>query len=352
MKHLISYLKLRGFKFAFNLFYYHFFWCGRHPLLTKLIYWLNPYPPYIEVEVTTRCNMKCIICEHTYWQEPQRDMTFEEFKYILDQFPRLRWIGLTGIGESFLNKDFIKMLAYAKSKSLLVEIYDNFSLIDQKTADELIRLKIDSVYASIDAATKDTYEKIRAGGDFGRVIDNVRYFIKAKKLNGAPLTAFNFHYIVSKVNLHEMLPYLELVHALSKGDNVTVQFTRLLHSYKEIGDLFVEIPQDLISKVENKARESAITLSWNANTRGQKPTAKNCIEWTMPFIFVTGDVIPCCAGNEANQRNFQKVNSLGNIFEKNFRKIWRGEKYKELRDNLYQGRFPAACKDCCLYRES
>jgi MoaA/NifB/PqqE/SkfB family radical SAM enzyme len=292
------------------------------------------------------------MCEHTYWQEPQRDMTFEEFKYILHQFPRLRWIGLTGIGESFLNKDFIKMLAYAKSKSLLVEIYDNFSLIDQKIADELIRLKIDSVYASIDAASKDTYEKIRLGGDFGRVIENVRYFIEAKKLNGAPLTAFNFHYIVSKINLYEMLPYLELVHTLSKGDNLTVQFTRLLHSYKEIEDLFVEIPEELISKVENKARNLGITLSWNANTRNQKPTAKNCIEWTMPFIFVSGDVVPCCAGNEANRRDFQKVHSLGNIFEKKFKKIWYGEQYKELRGNLSQGRFPAACKDCCLYRES
>ena len=66
----------------------------------------------MEIEVTTRCNLKCIICEHTYWDEPNRDMSFEQFKGIVDQFPKLKWIGLTGIGESFINKDFMKMLRY------------------------------------------------------------------------------------------------------------------------------------------------------------------------------------------------------------------------------------------------
>jgi len=319
--------------------------------MTKLIYWLRPYPPYIEIEVTTRCNMKCVMCEHTYWNEPEKDMSFEEFKYILDQFPRLHWIGLTGIGESFLNKDFLKMLSFAKSKSFIVEIYDNFSLIDKDTASELIRLKIDTVYASIDAATKETYEKIRPGGNFERVINNVRYFMEAKRIKGAPLTAFNFHYIISKYNIHELLAYLELVHSLAQGLNPIVQFTRLLHSYKEINDLFVEVPQDLILKAEDKARELGITLSWNANTKGVKPLPTKCIEWTMPFIFVTGDVIPCCAGNEANRRDFQKAYSLGNIFKTRFKDIWRGNKYKQLIDSLCRGRFPPPCRDCCLYRE-
>lgn len=29
----------------------------------------NPYPWYMQVETTTRCHLKCTMCEHTYWYE-------------------------------------------------------------------------------------------------------------------------------------------------------------------------------------------------------------------------------------------------------------------------------------------
>lgn len=351
MKHLIYYIKERGFKFAFNLFYYHIFWGKRNTLLIKYPYWFKPYPSYIEIEVTTRCNMKCIMCEHTYWNEPEKDMSFKEFRYIIDQFPRLKWVGLTGIGESFLNKDFMRMLEYVKSRSVLVEIYDNFHFLDKEIAQELIWLKIDSIYASIDAATKKTYEKIRLGGDFDKVIKNVREFLDLKRKYGVPLTTFNFHYIIGKLNIQEVLSYLDLVYSLAKGLEVNVQFTRMLHKYKEAEDLFVEMDDKLIEEVGKKAKALGIGIFWNANIRRPKPSPDRCIEWTMPFIFVTGDVIPCCAGNEANRRDFQKEYSLGNIFEKSFKEIWNGKKYRELRKSLYKGKFPFVCRDCCLYEE-
>jgi hypothetical protein len=68
---------------------------------------LGPYPKQLEVEVTTACNLRCTICEHTYWTEKPRHMTFEQFKHVVDQFPGLRWIGMTGIGSGFLNPDYL-----------------------------------------------------------------------------------------------------------------------------------------------------------------------------------------------------------------------------------------------------
>lgn len=351
MKHLIYYIKQRGLRHAFNLSWYQFFWLRRPQFLIKLFYWFKPYPTYIEVEVTTQCNMKCIMCEHTYWQEPKRDMSFAQFKMIVDQFPHLKWIGITGIGESFINKDFMQMLRYVKSKSIIVDIFDNFYFIDRKIAEELILLKIDYIYASIDAATKETYEKIRLGSDFDRVIENVRYFLQMKRKLGAPLTTFLFHYIISRANIDEILAYLDLVYSLSQGLEVNIQFTRMLHQFKETEELFVEIDEQLKVKVEEKAKKLGLGVTWNANSRCLKPLPDKCVEWTMPFIFVSGHVIPCCAGNEANRRDFQKEYSLGNIFENDFKTIWNGKKYGALRKSLYKGKFPIVCKDCCLYAE-
>lgn len=351
-KRLFILLREKGIKYTYNRIHFSIFYGTKNPFLIKLLYWLEPYPPYLEIEVTTRCNLRCIICEHTYWEEPNRDMSFEEFKGIIDQFPRLKWIGLTGIGESFLNKDFMKMLRYVKSKNknIFVEFYDTFYFIDKKTAEELVNIGIDRIYVSLDAATKLTYEKIRVGSNFDRVVNNVRNLFKVKKEKGAHFPEIVFHYIVNKVNLQEMPQYLELVDNLSNEKDITVQFTRMLHEFKEVKDLFVEIPEETIQLVEEKAKKLGKKLVWSADVPNVKPSINKCTEWIMPFIFVTGHVIPCCAGNEAGHRDFQKETALGSVFEQSFKEIWHGEKYKTLRRMLFQGKVPLACKNCCLYQ--
>ena len=348
-KRILFLLKHKGIKYTYNFIYFHIFFGTKNPFLIKLLYWLEPYPSYLEIEVTTKCNLRCIMCEHTYWDEPNKDMSFEEFKGIVDQFPKLKWIGLTGIGESFINKDFMRMLKYVKLKNVFVELYDNFYFIDEKTARELIEIGVDKIFISLDASTKETYEKIRIGSNFERVANNIKNLIRLKEEMKSYFPEISFHYIVNKLNLPEVPQYIELVYSLTKGKKITIQFTRMLHEFKETKDLFTEIPEEIIEKTNKKAKGMNINLSWNADVPQSKPPISKCTEWTMPFIFVTGHVIPCCAGNEAGDRIGQKETALGNVFEQSFKEIWYGRKYRSLRKMLSQGKLPLACKDCCLY---
>ncbi len=349
VKRLLLHLRRNGVKYTYNIIHVGILYGTKNPLLLKLLYWLEPYPPYIEIEVTTRCNLKCIMCEHTYWTESNKDMSFEEFKGIIGQFPRLKWIGLTGIGGSFINKDFMRMLRYVKSKNIFVELYDTFYFIDEKTAKELIEVGVDRLFASIDAATKETYERIRVGSNFERVTNNVRNLLRLKRETKAYSPEVLFHYIVTRENLDEIPQYIRLVHTLAEGENVAVQFTRMLHEFGEVANLFAEIPEETVQLAERNAKESGIRLVWNADVPPVKPPINKCTEWIMPFIFVTGHVIPCCSGNEAGHRDFQKETALGNVFEQSFKEIWHGEKYKTLRRMLCQGQVPLPCQNCCLY---
>jgi len=276
-------------------------------------------------------------------------MSFEEFKSIVDQFPSLKWIGLTGIGESFLNKDFMTMLRYVKSRNILVELYDNFLLIDEKVARPLVEIGVDRILVSLDGATKETYEAIRVGSNFEHVLKNVKCLFQIRKEKNTYFPQIDFHFIVTKVNIHEIPQYIELVHSLVDNERASVQFTRMLHEFSEIKNLFVEIPEETIEVAEEKAKELGIGITWNADVPPNKPPIKKCTEWIMPFIFVTGHVIPCCSGNEAGHRDFQKEHSLGNIFEQSFKDIWYGQKHKRLRETLRQGKIPTPCSNCCLY---
>jgi MoaA/NifB/PqqE/SkfB family radical SAM enzyme len=348
---LVFLLRKKGFWYTYNKLYFDIFWdwIRGHPSMIRFLNRFAPFPSYIEVEITTRCNLRCIMCEHTYWGEPPRDMTFEQFRCIVDQFPALKWIGLTGIGESFMNRDFMKMLEYVKKKGVFVELFDNLYLVDEKTAERLIDLGVDKLLMSIDAATAETYEKVRPGSKFDRVISHVRNLYELKKAKGAHFPHISFHYIVNKYNLEEMPQFLDLVESIAQGERTSVLFTILLHKYKEVEDIFTEVPDEMKKIVEQRARGKAIDISWSIDIPVDKPPLNCCIEWTMPFIFVTGHVIPCCAGNEANGRDFQKQTALGNVYEQSFKDIWRGQKYSALRRMLLERKLPLACAKCCIY---
>lgn len=342
----------KSIRYGLNLFLFHLLWeTRRGKFILKKLNNLNLfYPVFIEVEITTRCNLKCIICEHTYWEEPARDMSFGDFKKIIDQFSILCWIGLTGIGESFLNKDFLKMLEYVKRRrKSFIELYDTFFYINEKIGEKLVDLKVDRIFVSLDAATKETYEKIRVGSDFYKVIKNIEFLFKKKKETNSEFPRIDFHFIVNKLNYSEIPEFIELVNSLRNGFKTTIQFTRMLHDFPEVNGLFIEIPSDIIKKAEKFIAGKDIQIVWNQDVPKNKPSIKQCTAWSMPFIFVNGDVISCCASNEANKREFQKKYKFGNVFEKSFKEIWFSENYTKFRYNVIKGKTPLQCKDCPIF---
>jgi MoaA/NifB/PqqE/SkfB family radical SAM enzyme len=313
---------------------------------------LAPYPKTMEVETTTRCHLKCAICEHTYWEEPSRDMSFEEFKHIVDQFPKLKWIGMTGIGSSFINPDFIKMLEYLKSRNVFVEFFDTFDLIDEKTAEKLVDLKIDKVWVSMEAATKETYEKIRVGAKFEKTLLHIKNFIEVKKKKKSPLPELWFHYIINKHNVEEMPMYVDIVHDIIKDGSsnyaTLIFFTNLL-SFREVECLLPEIPKRISDSVREKARKYRIYLNWNENIDCSQPI-QMCSKWTEPFVLVTGHVQPCCVINMANDREFQKKHAFGNLLTQNFRDMWVSQEFKKFTKMISEGKLPAVCKNCRVYK--
>lgn len=352
---IVNMAKYKGLKYTFdyllNLALYN-----SNFISEKVLFPLFPhsviYPRFIEVEVSTFCNLRCKMCEHTYWKEKNQHMSLDQLKQIAEQFPSLKWIGLTGIGESFLNPDFARMIEYVKSKNLYLELYDNFFLVNEKFSKVLVENGIDRMIVSLDAATSATYQKIRKGSNFDRVVSNIKNLRKMKKKYNLYYPEIVFHYIISKDNIHEVLKYIDLVKKIMGQEGTGILFTGVLHAFKEIKEMVVPVPDELVEQVNKKCQKLGIKVAWNRNVGEVKDPIIRCNEWTMPFVFVDGTVIPCCAGNEANQRSFQRKTGMGNILQTPFKQIWNGAKYKSLRKMIHQGKVPPACKHCTIYKVS
>src|SRR5215467_8731076 len=96
-------------------------------------------PRSIYIEPTSRCNEFCQQCPRTLLsREDDRDLSFEKFCAIVEQFPVLDRVVLHGLGEPLLNKDLPRMVRYLKERGTYVLFNSNGIALTRRKGQELI----------------------------------------------------------------------------------------------------------------------------------------------------------------------------------------------------------------------
>ena len=133
-------------------------------------------PIKLDIENVSRCNFACTMCQVSDWPKRQRarDMSFDDFKALIDSQYGLVEIKIQGMGEPTLQgDDFFRMIRYARSKGIWVRTTTNASLLHvHDNYRKLIDSDVNDVQISLDGADKPTYEAIRRGGKFEMVTRN------------------------------------------------------------------------------------------------------------------------------------------------------------------------------------
>jgi len=370
LKSYIYLLKSFRFKDAASLFYTRTIvptgegttqWFNRFGLRESIIKYPEkvPLPKFFEIETTTICNKQCIICEYIYWpkgEQVRRHMSLEEFKHIVNQFPAIKWINMTGEGSSFLNKDYFLMLKYLKKKyHTSIWLVDHLSDIEPTQLEKDVLPYIDGIYISMDGATKETYEYIKKGCNFENVINNIKFLIEFKRKNKTPFPHLQFRYIITKQNVNEMPLFLDLLNSIAKpwewgAAAMPLEFTGLL-CFPEIEKYYVPtIPRSVVN--EMLKRKGGIEFSFSHAEEKSNPPIDQCIAWMEPYIMMPGYVLPCCAVMMSNRRPFLRKYSFGNVFEKNFKEIWESDYYSKFRKMVVDpcAPVPKICAGCRAFR--
>jgi len=343
-----------GVRMAANYFAFRgLFKVHSRPLSWLISKWA-PFPLMVEVEVSTACNLRCRHCEigsEIDWGQPPKLMPYDSFLRILDQFPLLVFVDLTGIGEPILNPRFLDMVKEVKRRGIWIEGFDHFGLWDEKVTDFMLDVKFNRIQPSVDGATKETYEFIRERADFDVVCKNLRYLFQQKKERGCHLPTVDFHFIVMDHNEHELVQFVRLVRELAGDQRVGLQFTEVLREFPGIRAKKVPITERHMAEVRAEAKRQRIQVWFNRNSEGRpKADMRQCSAYLMPFTFISGDVVPCCAQNEAGNRPLQIQRAMGNIFQQSFRDIWKGGPYTELRRKMRRGETPDYCEECPVFK--
>ena len=139
---------------------------------------LKSYPRIMNLVLTTKCNLKCIMCREIE-HDSKYNLSDEELKHLIEIMPYLEKLILRG-GEVFLYKKIVYILEQAKKYNVDVEIVTNGLLLTEKIINLLLDVVTELTF-SVDAIDKSIYEKIRVGSNYERLLQNIELFNNLNK---------------------------------------------------------------------------------------------------------------------------------------------------------------------------
>ena len=149
---------------------------------------------YLEVflDHNNKCNLKCLMCGFSDPRVvglPKFDMPFELFEAIAREvLPHARYLALSCMTEPLMTRDFPERLRLLPAAGVpFVEVITNAMLLTDRIIEEILAVPLTRLTVSIDGATKETYERIRVGANFEKVIANVKRFSEMKRQRAAAL---------------------------------------------------------------------------------------------------------------------------------------------------------------------
>lgn len=151
---------------------------------------LDNYPPNIQIEPTSVCNLRCIMCyqsDKSFSSKSQGFMgymKFDLFKKIIDEIEgKIEGVTFASRGEPTLHPELDKLLKYCEGKFLALKLNTNATLLNEKKIHELLSSDLQQLVLSIDEKDKENYEKIRVNAKFEIIMKNLEMLKNIREKN-------------------------------------------------------------------------------------------------------------------------------------------------------------------------
>lgn len=177
--------------------------------------YLYSMPRYATIVLGNGCNIDCRHCYQfkngdNLLRDPQIGIDLR--RELTAFYPYLSTLRIQG-GEVFALRGFEQLLDDIKAfvKRPIVSISTNGTLIDERWARRLVDLPLQSMTVSLDGTTSATYEKIRRGADFHKVLENIRRIQTLKQVNRSTFPVLDVFFVIMRSNFREIPLLLNLL---------------------------------------------------------------------------------------------------------------------------------------------
>jgi len=293
------------------------------------------FPLSIAIETTSKCTHRCSFCPSHHPGALDRGfgfMPFERYQKIIDEsvrYGKRRKIFLYKDGEPILHPDLGRMIRYAKEKDAadVLLVTTNGTVLFEKEARDIILSGLDELMISIDAASKETFERIKGSSTYETVIENTRSFFQVREEIGSKTPYTRVKLVVCDENRHEIDDFIAMWEPVA--DEVFI--VRDINTW------------DGSSSVVNSVVGESETYSGvQAQLQQDNPRQYPCDRlWYQFEVNYNGVCSPCvCDWNEKYV--------LGNIDDQSIYSMWHGDRLYDLRKSHIEGRQKEIelCRNC------
>ncbi|MBI5211957.1 MAG: radical SAM protein [Nitrospirae bacterium] len=278
---------------------------------------VNAYPRVLQIETTSRCSLKCVMCPRRKMTRKAEHMSMDTFKTLIDQSAGRSEIAILHLmGDPLLNPDIYEMILYCRKAGIRTVISTNGMCLSEDASRKIFESGLDIIILSFDGATKDVFEQVRVGADYEKTVNAYRSFLELQKNYSHKVRAV-IQMIDFKATGHEKKEFLDLWKA-SDADVIIKPFTRWQGDSTDINKLSIS---------------DAKLLERNLCDRA----------WQWLTVISDGTVIPCCRDYDATVR-------LGNVNDTSVEKIWNGRLFTEFRSRHARGRSNVRICGKCDYK--
>lgn len=256
-------------------------------------------PLHLLIEPISSCNLRCVMCfqideSFTNNSEFMGRMKLDLFKKIIDDAvsSKIHAVTMASRGEPTLHPEFKEMLKYCKDKFFELKINSNATKLTDKLINSILDSGVTEMVFSIDSYTKENFEKIRKGGIFEVVLDNIKKF---------------------KTIREEKYPDSK---CLTRVSGVRVDSDQDPIKFKEFWEKYV----DEVVMVNMQHRWD--TYHNSTEIMGNGPCH---ILWEKMYIWFDGTVNTC-------DEDYKSELSVGSIINSSIKELWNNDKYKQLRN--------------------
>ena len=292
----------------------------------------------LQFELTSRCNERCI---HCYIPNGKKnagfDMSFERFKYILDQFAEMGGLQVTlSGGEALMNKDIAKILLYCREKDMQISLLTNLISLKKELIPILKDVNLSLIQVSLysmDAEKHDSITTIK--GSFEKTKTAI------EKLHNADIPV-QISCPIMKANkdgYDEVMKYAQRLRMKAQTDYIMMAQADLNTS-----NLANRISIEETEKVIRDIMENDV--DYQTETLAQDPLSSISEEEFAEMslcgaglndlcVTVNGDIYPC-----AGWQGFV----VGNVFRESLKEIWEHSPKLEQIRKIKQKDFPKCLK--------
>jgi radical SAM protein with 4Fe4S-binding SPASM domain len=297
-----------------------------------------PYgPTKITVESGNVCNLRCPLCPTGQGDTNAAKglLPYETFEKILDQAGKdLITIRLYNWGEPLLNKDLVRMCELAYARRVSIKLSSHLNNLTTEQAEGLLRARVKKIYISADGATPESYAIYRRGGDFAKVLDNIRMLVAKKRELDAFYTRIIWLFHVFRHNEHEV----GTVRKLARELGVELQLNR---ARTDMGKEIFETAEQALERDGHWLPTSDEFCAYDREENQAQREPMCTLPWKDTAINWDGNVLACCS-------IYSEKHSYGNVQDTSFAEIWNNPVYVDARREILgrKNTRDTICKTC------